>query len=60
MTVNGQSKRAMTGYSYFGKAAVPRGFVVALLGEGWSECLVCRDGNQDWLEFGDYTYRKCN
>jgi hypothetical protein len=60
VTVNGQTKRAMTAYSYFGKAAVPSGFVVALLGEDRSEFLVFREGNQDWLEFGDYTYRKCN
>jgi len=60
VTVNGQTIRAMTAYSYFGKAAPPRGFVVALLGEDRSEFLVFRDGDEDWLEFGDYTYRKCN
>jgi hypothetical protein len=52
--------RAMTAYSYFGNSKPPRGFVVALLGEDRSELLVFKDGNQDWLEFGDYTYRKCN
>lgn len=60
VTVNGQPMRAMTSYSYFGKAAVPPGFVVALLGEDRSEFLVFREGNKHWLEFGDYTYRKCN
>lgn len=60
VTVNGQTIRAMTAYSYFGNAAPPRGFVVALLGEDRSEFLVFRDGKEDWLEFGDYTYRKCN
>jgi hypothetical protein len=60
VTVNGETMRAMTAYSYFGKSKPPRGFVVALLGEDRSEFLVFRDGGEDWLEFGDYTYRKCN
>jgi hypothetical protein len=60
VTVNGQPMRAMTSYSYFGKSAPPRGFVVALLGEDRSEYLVFRDGNQHWIESGDYTYRQCN
>jgi hypothetical protein len=60
VTVNGQPIRAMTSYSYFGKAAPPRGFVVALLGEDRSEFLVFRDGDEHWLEFGDYTYRRCD
>jgi hypothetical protein len=60
VTVNGETIRAMTAYSFFGNSAPPRGFVVALLGEDRSEFLVFRDGDQDWLEFGDYTYRKCN
>ena len=60
VTVNGETIRAMTSYSYFGNAKPPRAFVVALLGEDRSEFLVFRDGNEDWLEFGDYTYRKCN
>jgi hypothetical protein len=60
VTVNGKTIRAMTAYSYFGNAVPPRGFVVALLGEDRSEFLVFRDGKEDWLEFGDYTYRKCN
>ena len=60
VTVNGQTTRAMTSYSYFGKEVPPRGFVVALLGEDRSEFLVVRDGQDDWIEFGDYTYRKCN
>ena len=60
VTVNGETIRAMTAYSYFGNYEPPRGFVVALLGEDRSEFLVVKDGNEDWLEFGDYTYRKCN
>lgn len=23
-------------------------------------CAARDDGSEDWLEFGDYTYRKCN
>jgi hypothetical protein len=60
VTVNGETMRAMTAYSYFGNSEPPRGFVVALLGEDRSELLIFRDGDEDWLEFGDYTYRKCN
>lgn len=60
VTINGATMNAMTAYSFFGKAKPPKGFVVALLGEDRSEMLVFRDGNEDWLEFGDYTYRKCN
>ena len=33
VTVNGETMRAMTAYSFFGKSQPPRGFVVALLGE---------------------------
>lgn len=60
VTVNGETLRAMTAYSYFGKSEPPRGFVVALLREDRAEFLVFKDGDEDWLEFGDYTYRKCN
>ena len=60
VTINGETMRAMTAYSYFGKSEPPRGFVVALLGEDRAEFLVFKDGDEDWLEFGDYTYRKCN
>jgi hypothetical protein len=60
VTVNGETLRAMTAYSFFGNSEPPRGFVVALLGEDRSEFLVFRDGDEDWLEFGDYSYRKCN
>ncbi|HUV67569.1 MAG TPA: SH3 domain-containing protein [Sedimentisphaerales bacterium] len=61
VTVNGDTIRAMTAYSYFGSnQQPPKGFVVALLGEDKSEFLVFRDGDKDWVEFGDYTYRKCN
>jgi hypothetical protein len=62
VTVNGETHKAMTSYSYFGKAKPPRGFVVALLGEspGSGEFLIFRDGNQNWLEYGDYQYKQCN
>jgi hypothetical protein len=60
VTINGQVHKAMTAYSFFGKAQPPQGFVVALLGEDRSEILVFRDAGKDWLEFGDYTYRNCN
>jgi hypothetical protein len=60
VTVNGETMRAMTAYSYFGKSKPPQGFLLALLGEDRSEFLVFKDGDEDWLEFGDYTYRKCN
>ena len=33
---------------------------LALLGEDRSEFLVFKAGDEDWLEFGDHTYRKCN
>lgn len=48
------------GHERFGNSKPPRGFVVALLGEDRSEFLALKDGDEDWLEFGDYTYRKCN
>jgi hypothetical protein len=60
VTVNGETMRAMTAFSYFGHSQPPPGFVVALLGEDRSEFLVFRDGDEDWLEFGDYRYSKCN
>ncbi len=60
LTVNGKVTRAMTAYSFFGNAAAPKGFVVALLGEDRSETLVFSDGGKDWLEYGDYQYDKCN
>ena len=60
VSINGETIKAMTAYSFFGNSEPPKGFVVALLGEDRSEMLVFRDGDKDWLEFGDYTYRKCN
>lgn len=60
VTINSDTIRAMTAYSYFGNSQPPKGFVVALLGEDRSEFLIFKDGDKDWLEFGDYTYRKCN
>ena len=60
VTVNGETTRAMTAYSYFGNAEPPRGFVVALLGEDRSEFLVFKDGNKNWIEYGDYQYNQCN
>ena len=60
VTVNGETKRAMTSYSFFGNSQPPAGFQVALLGEDRSEFLVFSDGGRNWLEFGDYTYDQCN
>lgn len=60
VTVNGDTVRAMTSYSYFGNSQPPAGFQVALLGEDRSEFLVFSDGGRNWLEFGDYTYEQCN
>lgn len=60
VTVNGKSMRAMTAYSYFGNAPAPQGFIVALLGEDQSEFLVFKDGNANWLEYGDNQYNQCN
>lgn len=60
VTVNGNTVRAMTAYSYFGNYAKPKYFVVALLAEDRGEFLLFKDDQSDWLEYGDYTYRKCN
>ncbi len=60
VTVNGESIRAMTAYSYFGNSEPPAGFVVALLGEDRSEFLIFSDGSSNWLEYGDYRYDQCN
>lgn len=60
VTVNGETVRAMTAYSYFGNSRPPAGFEVALLGEDRSEFLVFSDGGRNWLEFGDYIYEQCN
>jgi hypothetical protein len=60
VTVNGDTQRAMTSYSYFGNSEVLRGFVVALLAEDRSEFLIFQDGSENWLEFGDYRYDQCN
>lgn len=60
VTVNGETVRAMTAYSFFGNSQPPAGFQVALLGEDRSEYLVFSDGGRNWIEFGDYTYEQCN
>lgn len=60
VTVNGETVRAMTSYSFFGNSQPPAGFQVALLGEDRSEFLVFSDGGRNWMEFGDYTYEQCN
>lgn len=60
VTVDGRELKAMTSYSFFGKAQPPAGFVVALLGEDRSEILVFSKDGTDWLEFGDYKYSKCD
>ena len=59
-TVNGKTVRAMTAYSYFNNVQPPRGFVVALLGEDRSEFLVFKEGDKNWIEYGDYQYNQCN
>lgn len=53
VTVNGESIRAMTAYSYFGNSVSPAGFVVALLGEDRSEFLIFSEGSAKRLEYGD-------
>ena len=60
VTVNGETVRAMTSYSFFGNSEPPAGFQVALLGEDRSEFLVFSNGGRNWIEFGDYTYDQCN
>ncbi len=60
VTVNGDTSRAMTAYSYFGNSEPPEGFVVALLGEDRSEFLIFSKGSANWLEYGDYRYDQCN
>ena len=60
VTVNGETVRAMTSYSFFGSSQPPAGFQVALLGEDRSEFLVFSDEGRNWIEFGDYTYEQCN
>ena len=61
VTVNGETRRAMTSYSYFGSnQPAPEGFVVALLAEDRAEFLVFSRNGENWIEFGDYTYQQCN
>jgi hypothetical protein len=60
VTINGKSQPAMTAYSYFGKQVPPKAFAFALLLKDRGELLIFKDGSKDWLEYGDYTYRKCN
>jgi hypothetical protein len=57
---------AWAGWSYSGPSGTPNAFIqagdmtFALLGEDRSEFLLFHDGDEDWIEFGDYTHRKCN
>jgi len=60
VTINGETRRAMTSYSYFGNAETPKDFVVALLAEDAPELLIFRNRRENWLEFGDYRYDQCN
>jgi hypothetical protein len=60
VTVNGETIRAMTSYSFFGNEPEPEGFVVALLGEDRSEFLVFNRDGEAWIDFGDHAYRPCN
>ena len=60
VTVNGETQRAMTSYSYFGNSEPVKDFVVALLAEDRAEFLIFRNRRENWLEFGDYRYDQCN
>ena len=60
VTINGETQRAMTSYSYFGNAETPKDFVVALLAEEAPELLIFRNQRENWLELGDYRYDQCN
>lgn len=60
VTVNGETQRAMTSYSYFGNSELVKDFVVALLAEDRAEFLIFRNQRKNWLEFGDYRYDQCN
>lgn len=60
VTVNGETQRAMTAYSYFGNSEPVKHFVVALLAEDRAEFLIFRNRRENWLEFGDYRYDQCN
>lgn len=60
VTVNGETVRAMSAYSFFGNTQPPAGFQFALLGEDRSEYLVFSDGGRNWIESGDYEYDQCN
>ncbi|MFY7915462.1 MAG: hypothetical protein ACOVPA_12440 [Rubrivivax sp.] len=61
VTVNGETQKAMTSYSFFGKSKPPQGFVVAIIPEkqGGGEFLVFSNGGKRWIEFGDYQYDQC-
>jgi hypothetical protein len=60
VTVNGETARARVKYDYFGDQPAPGNFVFSLQREDRAEFLVFREGRENWLEFGDYTYRQCN
>ena len=60
VTINGETQRAMTSYSYFGNAKAPKDFKVALLAEDAPELLIFRNWRENWLELGDYRYDQCN
>ncbi len=60
VTIKGQRHWAMTACRRPGNSRAPRGFMLGSLGEDRSEMLVLRDGNEEWLESGDCTCRKCN
>jgi len=51
-----RSENTMSGNN----TSTPSNFVVALLAEDRSEFLIFYEGNENWLEYGDYTYHQCN
>ena len=60
MSVAGDTVRAMSIYSYFGRQKPPEGFVVALLDEQGNEYFVFEFNGEYWLEFEQTRFDQCN
>lgn len=60
VTLDGNVQRAMSAYSFFGKAKAPEGFIVALLLENHKQMLVFQKDGENWLEYGNDHYAQCN